>query len=406
MLRRSIWIILGAAAGLLAMAAPALAQQMQFPDRIVLQSGKQLPGIKITAAKVDKITYVRFGSSPGPEQSVASRDVDEIAWGDSPGDLRRAIADMKGANYARALQNLRKCPKQGPREFWYQPYFRLLTARCLVETDAAAKALDPLKDVISRYRDSYYVLDAIQLKARAHKQLGQFEKAAETSLLLDPQGNFDKPGATKPYGKLRQLQGVAGAIESYAKAPDKRDEASRLLTRLVEVIGTITANPPENLAPALPQIRAIEQRAIVSQADLLVQADKLDAAREWINQNASRVRDRSARLRLFMTLGDMAMKGANRAGVARDRKKFLYTQAALAYMRVYVLYPDLKELRGRAMFGAATASEQIAALAKGEKKPSGDKSRAIRLYKEVIRAYPGTKMATESKKRLEALGQG
>jgi tetratricopeptide (TPR) repeat protein len=401
MTRQSIRLLLGSVVALMA-SAPVLAQ-MALPDRIVLHGGQRYTGIKIKSANVDTITFTRFDGT-GPERSVDASKVEELSWGDSPGDFRRAVADAKAGNHERALENLARCPAEGPRGFWYQPYRSLLEAQCLVETSQPAKALPKLETVVQRYRTSYYVLDAIQLKATVHTKLGQYDKAAETSLRLDPQGSFDKIGANKPYGKLRQLQGVAGAIESYVKAPGKQSQAAALLPRLVKVTGEIAANPPDDLTAALPEIRAIQQRAIVMQADLLVSSNQLDAARTWINNNAGRVQDRSARLRLFMTLGDMAMKSAGASGVARDRKASLYTQAVLAYMRVYVLYPDIKELRGRAMFGAATASEQIAVLRKDMKKPSGDKARAKRLYKEVLRAYPETEMAKQSKRRLEALG--
>jgi len=386
------------AAAVLLTAGIAVAGEAKYPDRIVLHSGPPISGVKILSADGKRITYVKFYGEPGKEREISADRVKEISLGDAPADLRRAVSDYRKNTqkaYEKALGYLEKLPATAGREWLYAPYKLTLHADCLMKLGKQSEALPKYAQVISRYRKSFYFLQAIDGKAKAHNVLKQYEEAAKTFLELDPKDNYRVLGANQPYGKLWQLRGRFGMASALAKLPADAAKAGVIYSGLVEVCGKILANPPKELSGSVAEITVMHQRSLVGKAEVLMNSGQLDAARQWITSIHPRVKDKAARLTLFMALGELSMKAGDKATDATE-KKVKYKEALLAYMRVYILYPDQKAQRPRAMLRAGNASELLGT------RP--DNTRAVAIYKELVTEFPKTPEAEDARKRLEALG--
>ncbi|MBN2473056.1 MAG: hypothetical protein JXB62_00510 [Pirellulales bacterium] len=70
-----------------------------------------------------------------------------------------------------------------------------------------------------------------------------------------------------------------------------------------------------------------------------------------------------------------------------------WEQAALALMRVPILYPQQRDLATQALLDAGRALEKL-----------GRVPEALRLYRELIAGYPGTRPMAEAQGRMEAIG--
>lgn len=79
-------------------------------------------------------------------------------------------------------------------------------------------------------------------------------------------------------------------------------------------------------------------------------------------------------------------------GQALARREDRRTAAALAYLRVPILYPRDRSLAAAALLGAGQATEQ-----------GGDAIEARRIYQELIQNYPESLASREGKSRLEQL---
>jgi tetratricopeptide (TPR) repeat protein len=388
-------VVMAVLAGLWSGAAAA---QQKYADRIIPYSGRGVSGVKILSADFKTVTYVRFYGEPGPKREVAADTIKEISWGDAPPEVRIAVSEMNKGNYDKALERLDKAPASGPRAFYYEPYLRVLQGRCLMELNRPAEAAARFGAAVKAKKNSFYVLPAIRGKARAHMLLKEYEKAAEAYGQLDPNDHYRTLGATDPYGQLWQLRGRLGLAQAYARTAEKVRQAGETLKGLVTVCEEILAKQPEDLKAALPEVRTIHQTALVGRAEVLLAAGELGQAREWINSISGKISDKAARLSLYVTLGQVSMEAAKKALQAnqKDTMKRRYKEALLAFMRVYILYPDQKAERIKAMMGAATASELLGS--------ADDKRRAKRLYREVKEEFSNTPEAKEASQRLEALG--
>ncbi len=80
-------------------------------------------------------------------------------------------------------------------------------------------------------------------------------------------------------------------------------------------------------------------------------------------------------------------------GRARAQRQ-QWEPAALAWMRVAILYPQQRTLAARSLADAGRALQQL-----------GRTEQALRLYREVIVNYPQTSAAAEARSRLEAIGK-
>lgn len=389
--------IVAIAAALFALLAPlpaeAAAADLMLPDRIVLTTGDQVSGVKVTDADVTGVTYVTFPDGEDPTKIVVSQIV-EISWGDSPGNFRRALSDFRKGEWKAALENLANTPERGPREFWYQPYRQLLWGQCLLEQGEYAESLPKFTDVMQYYSRSLYFVDAVEGRAKAQMALGNYKGVAETYTRLDPQNLYDKIGSSEPYGKLWQLRGRIGAAAALVRVPEKAAEAAKIYAKLAEVTKAILQEPPDELRPAQTEIAVIRQRALIGKAEVLKSTGKVAEAITYIDSISDEITDERARVGMYMTRGDLGMQAADTAPA--EQQGLTYKQAMLAYMRVCILYPQFAEVRPRAMLGAARAFVKM--------NTPLDKGYAIRICKEVVTEYPDSDEAKEAGRMLEGWG--
>ena len=391
---RTLKIFFAALAAIVLTAASSVAADSMIPDRIVAKSSQQIANIKITAIDVSGVTYSKFQGSGGASK-ISAEDIAEISFGDMPGEMRRAVADMKAGNNENALKSIDRLPASGPREFWYAPYKILLRAQCLVALGRNEEAVPVLTELISRHSRSYYVIEGIQTKAHAHTALKQWDAVADTCTALDPDNGYADPAATSPYGKMWQLRGQQQKAGAFTNIDGRLDEAAKIYENIAKVAETLAADTPDSLKNSADELRAIYQSALIGRADVLLKEGKTADAAQWMNSVSEKITDRSVRMQMYLTLGEILSNEARKeSDTTASKTKF--KESMLAYMRVYILFPDQKQQRAKAMLGAAIASNMIGTPA--------DNSRAGKIAKELVTEYPNTDEAKEAARLLESLG--
>ena len=369
------------------------AAELVPPDRIFLVSNQEVGSIKITEATSSSVTYVPY-SGPGPGVTLPREVIKEIRWGDAPPALQRAIASLSEQGNARAaLSAIEGLPETGPRAFWYKPFRGLFYAQCLMALTPGkyAEALPELQNVIRDYPNSFYVLDAIQTKMAAHKALQQYEEVAKTAEALDP--DAPNPQGRAPYGKLWQLRGRLAMAEALVLSKQQA-KATALYEGLDTMTKNLLADPPESMQPAVSEISAIQQQAWIGQCQALKSSDPAKAAAK-MEEVKEQIKDEGVRLDMYMTLGDLYQALAEKQNTD-DAKRVEYKKALFVYMRIYILYPEYKEVRPKAMLNAASASGFLGT--------PDDKTRAIRIAKELVAEFPESPEAKEAGRLLESLG--
>ncbi|MFO7900588.1 MAG: tetratricopeptide repeat protein [Planctomycetota bacterium] len=365
--------------GLFAAAAHGAAK-LQIPDAVTRRDGTTIRTIEVTKATMKGVTYKPFGKPDAAAKTIPFEQVEEIRWGDAR-RFNLVIRHVNEEEWDRALKALERTVKPEPRDFWYKPYRALLHGHILLETDKPKEALKKLDLVVDEYPNSFYALRAIHGKARAHRELDQHDEAAKTYRRLER------------HGGLWKLIGKEGEAESYVRG-EKLERAAEAYEGLVRSCEGVLREPGP-LKNDLDSVREIYQRALVGKAMVLIKQGRPAKARRWIDQIDEKITSKASRLRLYMALGELHFD-AGRKSSDEAEQKIHFKKAVLAYMRVYILYPDAKELRPQAMFGAATASTYLGS--------SADRGRARRLYKELIETYPKSELVDKAKTGLKELG--
>jgi len=381
-LKRLVAFLLPVAAALAL--TPAYGAATVLPDRIELHSGRRISGITVTKADIDVVLY-RVKTTEKAE-SVAASEVKEISWGDA-GQFRQAISLCSRGDWERARQVLEQLPAGGPRMFWYGPYKGVLHGQCLVALGEHKKALPLFEGVIRGHANSFYVLEAIFGKAKAHEALKQYREAAETYKKLDRQA----------YGALWRLRGRFCQAETYAKAGGAdAANAEATYADLADETEAILADPPEHLKGSVEEITRVHQSCLIGKATVLLAGGKPEEAHEWLVGVSDKITDEVVRVRMYVRLGDAMTEAAK--GATGDRMNARYKKALLAYMRVYVLYRHHEDNVPKAMLNAATISRLLGT--------GPDKARAVRLGRELVSEFPGAPEAAEARRLLEGLGVG
>ena len=380
--------VLVAAMAVTAALAANAANVPAMPDRIVRSDNNQITGIRVLRAEVARVVYKRFDGRGGV-LTIPSSNVKEIHWGDS-GAFRRALAAYAKNDIKNALAILLELPKTGPREFWYGPYRSLMIGKCHYRLRAYDKALPVFEKITRQYGNSFYLLKAIEGKALAYTRKGAIEQAAKAYAEFDPRGSYASPGSPEPYGKLWQWRGREGMAKAYAEREKKAAEAGEIYAGLAKGTGAALAKLPAALKGDKAEITGIYQRALVGSVKALLKAGKFDAALKQIEAVSEQITDRSARVEMYAVVGTALADKAAKA--PDDQKKTLQKKALLAYMRVYILYPDQKAQRVKCMLGAAIASRLLGA--------PDDNRRAIKLCQAIIAEHPNSPEAKQQAPRL------
>ncbi|MFH1730600.1 MAG: hypothetical protein ABIF82_02985 [Planctomycetota bacterium] len=381
-----------AAMTILAAAAVNAADMPVMPDRIILVGEAQITNIKIISADVSGITYRRFDDK-GDTTTVPAVKVEEISWGDA-GEFRRALALYKKPDPPGALKALRELPATGPRAFWYGPYRHLLIGECLYLTKKYEDAIPEFRIVTRQHSRSFYALKAIEGAALSYKALGKPTLAAQAYAEFDPHGAYGVAGSPDPYGKMWQWRGRLGMADAYADVPGKAEEAGKIYAGLVRGTGAALAKLAPELKADEPEIRRIQQLALVGAPKALMKAEKFDEAIKSVESVQDRIQDKAARVGMYAMLGELLAGKAEKA--AENEKGLARKKALLAYMRVYILYPGHKAERLKAMLGAATMSRLLGT--------PEDNRRAVRLCQEIVAEFPNSDEARRAKLMLQTLG--
>ncbi len=371
--------ILGLAVGL-AIPGASAAEDPRMPDSITRRDGSRIRQITVTEATTEHVTYRPHRERDADTETIPFRDVQEIGWGDAR-HFAQAVRAVEEGEWERALNILERGVEPEPRDFWYQPYRAVIHGRILLETGQAEESLEKFDVVLDEHPNSFYVLEAIQTKARAHRVLGQHEQAVEAYQRMTD------------YGPLWELVGLEGQAEVHLSS-DNKDEAVAIYERLVEDIGQ-TLRDPGDLEHDIDQVSNIYQRALVGKGQALVDLGRAEDAARWIDNVEDRITERANRLGLYMALGDLHFEHGRNADDEAEKKLHL-KKSVLSYMRIYILYPEASKERPKAMFGAATASVEIG--------DSTARSRARRLYRELIENYPDSDVVDDARTGLRELG--
>jgi hypothetical protein len=382
-----ILLVLVAAMAVTAAPAANAANAPMMPDRIVRSDNNQITGIRVLRAEVARVVYKRFDGRGGV-LTIPASNVKEIHWGDS-GAFRRALAAYAKNDIKNALAILLELPKNGPREFWYGPYRSLMIGKCHYRLKAYDKALPVFAKITRQYGNSFYLLKAIEGKALAYTRKGAIEQAAKAYAEFDPRGSYASPGSPEPYGKLWQWRGREGMAKAYAEL-EKKAAAGEIYAGLAKGTGAALAKLPAALKGDKAEITGIYQRALVGSVNALLKAGKTDAALKQIEDVSEQITDRSARVNMYAVVGTAL--AAKAAKAPDDQKKALQKKALLAYMRVYILYPDQKAQRVKCMLGAAIVSRLLGA--------PDDNRRAIKLCQAIIAEHPNSPEAKQQAPRL------
>jgi hypothetical protein len=340
--------------------ASALAAS-QPPDRIVLISGKEIRDVRIVDADITGVSYVRYTAPEGTTPlKVKREEISEISWGDA-GLTREVVNQLKTGHPDEALRKLKQTPETG--------------------------------QVRKQYPKCYYALEALQGELQALMALNEFAKVPEVAAALDPQNAVSNPVKGEPYGKIWQLRGHDQMASAYVrlKQLNLADDNFKVLAQVTELL---LAAPPDEMKPYLEEISGIQQRALVGRAEVLTKTDPAKAV-EWIEKIKDKITDKAARMKMHMCLGELLMSMAEKQG-DQEAKKVKYKEAMLAFMRVYILYPEQKEFRAQAMLKAAQTSNMLST-------PS-DNARAGRIAKELLTEFPNAPEAKDARTLLEALG--
>lgn len=388
-------LILVAVATVIALGSSAYS--MDMPDRIILKNDSSIANITVTAADAQAVTYTKL--SGGATEKVKIDEIKDINWGDLPNDVKLALQEMRKEkpNYESALQKLDKAPAKLPnaaRDFYYGPLRRTAQAEALIALGKQADALIKLQEIVKDYPNSFYTIEAIKTKADVHLALKQYAEVVDTVAKFDPQNQYKDAIAQGPYGKIWQLRGRIMMVEA-AMATGKVAEASEYCVGLTEVCDKFNLDMPAPLRPYAAEVRTIHQKAIVYRADILLKDKKLAEAAQWIDNVADKISEPAARIKMFVTYGDIQMQVAT-AETDRVKKEAKFKQAALAYMKIYILFPDAKEQRAKAMISAAKALMAIGSAA--------DNGAAVRLCKEISETFPGSPEAKEADTMMRAIG--
>lgn len=244
---------------------------------------------------------------------------------------------------------------------------------------------EAVKNYLTAYRDerrNWARREIMALCIRCYRELAQFERASAAflSLLqLDPTTqHFDAiPLSWAPYQPPLSFQQKAKAwLDSGQSSPARLLGASWLLST-----GTRES-----------AIGALRQLATDSDARIALLAE----AQLWRTQVAmAKPQDIERWQRLIERMPDRLRAGPyfilGRALAGQKQSE----QAALAFLRVPILYPEDGRLAAAALLSAARELERI-----------GQAKEAAVLYHEVVRDHSQTSAAAEASSRLESLAAG
>jgi tetratricopeptide (TPR) repeat protein len=358
--------------------AAALALAGSAPaDTIFRTDGPPIENCKVQSADLKEVAYRPEGKDRS--STIASDKVVRIEHDQLPKLLDSAEAAVREDQLDAALGDLQEYldsvfanDKAERRSFPWAPAYalhRLVTLRAsagdLAGTVAAAERL------IEKVPDSFYVPMAYLAKAEAQSDLGEQAKARAT--LRDLLG-LESKGLSKRW----QLEAELALALAEHPAQDKGEKLRQELARISQA--------------AQGQYPTVVSRAELAQAETLLEREDIGAA-EKILQRAigSGTADARTMAGALTGLGDCQFRRA--AALFKDARKpeaeALLRDALLSYLRVVVMHVDQPRYVAKSMFFAGRTFDQF--------QDDESKERAQRMYREVIRRFPGSPWAKQAR---------
>ncbi len=356
------------AAFLLAMASSALRA-----DTITMSDGKVISEVTIVSESVKEISYREKGKPT--EVKVSSDNVLRVAFQPLPkaldaaegmaqeGDVEGAIDQMKALAES-VLDGSNKTIKQS-----WAPAYALY--RC-VELSASIgdykRVVSFSDNLIGKAGDSRRAPLALLAKAQAQRYLDDQAAAKTTAEAL--RAYAQEHGLSRRWTLEADL---IAAMSDTTLSEAKRRDALKAIA-----------------AAAGKEFPTVASRAMVYEGESWIGGQEKDFAKaiEIFKTAADDSgADDETRAGAFAGLGDCLFQEAQGASGA-DRQALL-EDAAIAYLRVFVLYPERSGYAAKAGFFAGRVFETMEA--------ETSKTRARRMYAQVADRYPGSNWASQAK---------
>lgn len=365
MMQRALPALAFLALGTLALPASA--------DTIVRTDGQQIEDATVLSATLKEVEY-RNGSN---KQTLATDKVLRIEFDKLPKLLDRAEESLRTGDPDAALKDISDyvdsvlSGDKTDKRFPWAPAWalhRLIVLRAGAgDFEGVVSAADRL---IQALPDSMYVPSAWLAKADA---LVEQDKADKAVASLKELVSFAESKALSERFKLE-------AELALAEVDPALDQAKR--RSALEAIA-------QRAGGEFPVVRS---RAEVAQAEILVAEQEFAAAQNTLQRVVdSGAADDRTLAAAWTGLGDCHFQSATKLfkDGKQDQAKSAIESALLAYMRVVVSFADQPRYVARSMFFAGRAFDQL--------QDDESKARAQRMYREVVRQFPGSGWAKEAR---------
>ncbi len=354
------------AAALLALAAPAASFAQ---DRIILKNGKTIPDakasqkIQVVDETIQKVTY-RF-AGVAAEQGEASARVERVEYGEKIPAYSEALALLRKGDLEDGVEKLNQVAEMTEPN-WAKPYALFQIGEAYREFGEWDKAISAYNKLLTALPKSRFVPEA-----RVDIAVCQFNKR-------------DLAGAKATLQKLKEEAAAKGYPEEWI------NRAGFWETRMLEREG----NYPE----AITRYNSLTSKVEKDDPELA------NLCRLQIGECYSQQKDYKKALDFYKTIvencPDQAidlLAGAHLGMGAAYFNQKDYKAAREEFLRVIVLsdqHPS--EVAAVAVVAGLYHAAQCFDLVKDNEADV----RAQRLYREVVRTYPGSPLAAEARKRI------
>ena len=352
----------------LATAALALLTGPLFADTIYLLNGKSLEDVSVGEVTLKEVNY----KSGSKRTTVKTDDVLRIEYSAKSSLVDRADTAAAEGQLLDAIDDLQTFVDgmiesgRTPRYKWELPYAMHRLVELHLQVGDAPGLIAAADKLIENAPESRHLPAAYLAKAEAQYYSGQAKAAVKTLAALE--AVVKSQNLSQRWDLEQELASLV--YDDKVKGKKLRDALDKISTK------------------AGSQFPRVKNRAEVAIGESLVEAKSFDKAEPiFVDVVENQQADASTLAAAYTGLGDCLFK---RAVEEKDSKKkdALMTEAAMAYMRVVVVYQDQNRYVPKALFWAGRVFD--------ESSEADDKDRAQKLYLRVMRDYQGSEWASEA----------
>lgn len=327
--------------------ASASADEIRFVD------GTTQKDCTVTEETFNTVVFTIKAGDSDIKQQRPAREVESISYSKQPANLTQGKALLNNGDYDGALSALTAAQKEGPA--WSKQHAFFFAAECQLAKGDGAAAFATYEQLLTQYPNTRF---------RAEARLGQVR-----AQVMKKDLNGAKSALTAAEGDIKEKQ-LGPIFEMKAKL-----EGARLAAAAADWKGAMEKFGA--VATAAASFPAVVAEAKVGLAQALAETgDHGRAANELRPVLAADTLPDHLAAKAYLVLGDCHKK----ANKPRD--------AALAYLRVVVLYGGMPNEAPRAYWEAAK-------LIKTQPELGGDK-RAADLIDELKNRYPRSEWASKA----------